>query len=434
MPAIAAPTLALFISVALVWTANGLCFTLLAVRMAAEGFHPSNIGLTATGYFAGQFLGALVCGRMIEQVGHVRAFAAFASLISASVIGYAIQVELVTWILLRGLHGFCIAGAIMVAESWLNGVVTNRGRGRLLASYTIIQYLAMSGGQQLLNLDSPTGFVLFTVASILFSLALLPLVLSPSVQTGAITHSALRFRELMQISPLGVVGCFAAGALVATLLGLMPVYLGERAFSVSDIAMFMSITIVGGLIVQYTIGKMSDVFDRRTVITAVLFVGALFCLLITMLPEPGFWALAGLVTIYGGITYAIYPLAVSHANDHLNPADLIAASAGLIMAMASGAALGPFGTSMLMEAVGPEGLFMFSGGICLLLGGFAAYRMTRRIAPALEDQGPYVLVSRTTTASVALDPRADAEAYAETYDTGSHGVRSPDDFHTVSAP
>jgi MFS family permease len=409
MPAFSPSILALLVSVALVWTANGLSFTLLAVRLNAEGFSTSDVGLVTTGYFVGQLLGAMVCGRMIEGVGHVRAFAAFASIISASVIGYALHVDLYVWTAIRILHGFCIAGSVMVAESWLNGATSNQGRGRLLAVYTIIQYLAMSAGQQFLNLQEPTSFVLFTVASILFSLALVPLVLSRSVTAGEVAPSRLGILKLIEISPLGVIGCFAGGALVAILMGLMPVYLSDLTYGVSDIALFMSVTILGGLVVQYPIGRASDLFDRRTVIALTLFAGGGVCFAIALVPDLGFWALAGMTILYGGIVYALYPLAVSHANDYLDPADLVAASAGLIMAMAVGAAIGPLATAVVMEEIGPDGLYIFSGAICISLGGFAVYRMTRRPAVSNEEQGPYVLLSRTTAASVELDPRADLE-------------------------
>jgi MFS family permease len=413
MPAISPSTVALLVSVALMWTANGLCFTLLAVRLNAEGYSASDVGIVTTGYFIGQLVGAIFCGRMIERVGHVRAFAAFASIVSASVIGYALYVDLTLWTVLRALHGMCIAGSVMVAESWLNGATSNQGRGRLLAVYTIIQYLAMSAGQQLLNLQAPTSFVLFTVASILFSLALVPLVLSRSVTAGEVVPSRLSFLQLVKISPLGVIGCFAGGALVAILFGLMPVYLGERGYEVFDIALFMSVIILGGLVVQYPVGRASDVFDRRTVIAVTLFAGGGVCFAIALAPALGFWSLAGMTVLYGGIVYALYPLAVSHANDFLDPADLVAASAGLIMAMAVGAALGPLATAVVMETAGPDGIYTFSGGICLSLGAFAVFRMTRRAAVSNEEQGPYVLLSRTTAASAELDPRADLDGEGE---------------------
>ena len=405
MSRITSSTIALLTSVMLVWVANGLCFTLLTLRMSVEGFNTTDIGVVTTGYFFGQLLGAVIFGRIIEQVGHVRAFAAFASLLSASVIGYVFHVDLVIWTLIRILHGMCIAGLLMVVESWLNGSVSNKGRGRLLALYTIIQSVSMSAGQQLLNLEEPTNFILFAVASVLFSLALLPLVLSRPVSVGEVIPSRLGLKELFKVSPLGVIGSFGSGALVSILIGLSPVYLRSIGFSIAQTALFMSVIILGGLIVQYVVGRASDVFDRRTVIATSLFLGGALCLIICLVPSLTFWFLAVCTTIYSGIIFAIYPLSVAHANDFLEANDLVPASAGLIMAMAIGATVGPMITTIYMENFGTSEFFVMSGLICFTLCCFAVFRMSRRAAPEMADQGLYVLLSRTTAASVELDPR-----------------------------
>ena len=126
---------------------------------------------------------------------------------------------------------------------------------------------------------------------------------------------------------------------------------------------------------------------------------------INLTPGLNFWTLLGLTTIYSGIIFAVYPLSVAHANDYLEVDDLVPASAGLIMAMAIGATVGPLVTTMYMEYFGNSGFFVFSSIICFMIGGFAIFRMSRRSAPDMKDQGPYVLVSRTTPASVELDPR-----------------------------
>jgi MFS family permease len=398
-------TIALLTSVMLVWVANGLCFTLLALRMSVEGFNTTDIGVVTTGYFFGQLLGAVIFGRIIEQVGHVRAFAAFASLLSASVIGYVFHVDLLTWTLIRILHGMCIAGLLMVVESWLNGSISNKGRGRLLALYTIVQSVSMSAGQQLLNLEEPTSFILFAVASVLFSLALLPLVLSRPVSVGEVIPSRLGLKELFKVSPLGVIGSFGSGALMSISIGLSPVYLRSIGFSIAQTALFMSVIILGRLIVQYVVGRASDLFDRRTVIAISLFFGGVLCLIICLIPSLTFWFLAVCTTIYSGIIFAMYPLSVAHANDFLEANDLVPASAGLIMAMAIGATVGPIVTTIYMENFGTSGFFVVSGLICFTLCCFAILRMSRRAAPEMADQGPYVLLSRTTAASVELDPR-----------------------------
>jgi MFS family permease len=222
---------------------------------------------------------------------------------------------------------------------------------------------------------------------------------------GEVVPSRLKLKELIKVSPLGVLGSMGSGALVSILVGLSPIYLENIGLSVSEIALFMSVIIFGGLIVQYIVGRASDIFDRRTIITAALFLGGGLCLIMTLISSFNFWVLLGLITLYSGIAFAIYPLSVAHANDFLDPDDLVPASAGLIMAMALGATIGPLITTMCMEYFGNTGFFSFSGVICFITGCFAIFRMTRRPAPDMADQGPYILLSRTTPASVELDPR-----------------------------
>ena len=136
-----------------------------------------------------------------------------------------------------------------------------------------------------------------------------------------------------------------------------------------------------------------------------VFLGGGLCLIMTLISSFNLWVLLGLITVYGGIAFAIYPLSMARANDFLDPDDLVPASAGLIMAMALGATIGPLITTMCMEYFGNTGFFSLSGAICFITGCFAIFRMTRRPAPDMSDQGPYIFLSRTTPASVELNPR-----------------------------
>ena len=409
MPKISASVSALLISVVLMWTANGLFITLIGIRMVSEGFSATWTGIIASAYFGGQFIGALVCGRIIERVGHVRAFAVFASLVSACAIGHPLMVDPVFWAILRLLTGVCVAGALMVAESWLNGSSANDQRGSLLAIYTTLQYLALSGGQYLLTLEAPTTFILFSVASILFSLALVPLSMARSATAGEVAPSRLGIRELFEISPLGVIGSFGAGVLAGAVLGMGPIFAAGIGLTNAETATFMSMIIFGGLIIQYPVGKASDLLDRRTVITGALFLSGGLAFATSLYFDVDMTTLFILVGLFGGVSFSIYPLAVAHANDFIEAEDLVAASGGLLLAFGLGAALGPLAASFAIAQVGPGGLFQFCAGICVAIGVFALYRMSRRAAPAAEDQGPYVLVSRTTAAAGEMDPRVDPE-------------------------
>ena len=120
---------ALFLGIAFIMLGNGLQGSLLGVRAELEGFPTAVTGLVMTGYYAGFLVGSTVVPRLVTRVGHIRVFAALASLASAAVLVHSIFVDPVSWTLMRLVSGFCYAGLYVVAESWLNDRATNETRG-----------------------------------------------------------------------------------------------------------------------------------------------------------------------------------------------------------------------------------------------------------------------------------------------------------------
>jgi hypothetical protein len=85
--------LAIFILMA----GSGFMATLLSLRLERAGQSTIIIGLVATVYFDGLVIGALRSGRIVRCVGHIRAFAAFVALLSASTLGYAQFTDQLLW-------------------------------------------------------------------------------------------------------------------------------------------------------------------------------------------------------------------------------------------------------------------------------------------------------------------------------------------------
>lgn len=406
MPSAYASIVSLLISVGLLQSANGLFGSLLGVRLGLDPtYSASTAGLVLSGYFVGLVLGCLTCGRIIERVGHVRAFAALISIVSATAVAHAFAVDPVYWFVLRVAFGFCMAGVYMVAESWMNGAASNATRGALLSIYMLVQYGMMGAGQFLLNVADPASFVLYGVASILFSLALVPLTLARSASSGEVGRSALSFLALYRISPLGIVGSFGSGMLAGAVFATASVYAAEIGLSVSQIAIFVSSGILGGLVLQWPLGKLSDRFDRRTVLTGTFFGTAALGAVLAFAPGLGFWPFVILAGAYGGAAVTLYSIAVAHANDHIDTADLVAASGGLLLAYSLGAVIGPIASTNAMGLVGTWGFYGFGVAVALVVGLFALWRMTRRPAP--EDQSPFVAVPRTSPVASDLDPRGE---------------------------
>lgn len=236
----------LLLSYGLLLLANGFFGTLLGVRSQIEGFSTSIVGLIMAAYFLGLLQGALRAGMVVAAVGHIRAFAAFASVMSVTALLHVIVVDQIVWCILRFASGFCMAGMIVVTESWLNARSTKRTRGQVMALYMITNYFSAGCGQFLLTLADPALFQLFSIASIIFSLALVPVLLTRSTAPKPPNRDPLNLRELWRTSPLGVFGSFCAGLINASFYSLAPVFAFGLGLGISGTSAFMASVIFGG--------------------------------------------------------------------------------------------------------------------------------------------------------------------------------------------
>jgi MFS family permease len=368
---------------------DGLQSTLLGVRASLEGFPTAITGLIMSTFYVGFLGGALYAPRFVERVGHIRVFGALASMASAAVLIHGIFITPLAWSVLRLLSGFCLAGLYIVAESWLNDRATNRTRGQLLSIYMVVSYAGAAGGQLLLNAADPKGLELFILTSVLISVALVPLLLSAGPAPKFSTQSALSLRELYRISPLGVVGALATGMASGALFGFGPVYAESSGLTVSQISFFMTAILVGCIILQWPIGHLSDLLDRRLVITVVTFLSTATAVAAVTISTMSTLTLLVLMAVFGGLSIPLYSLCIAHANDYLDADQMVAASSGLVLASGVGAILGPITASLSMLLLGPDGFFWWLALIHVVMGIFAIYRMVKRRAKPVQEQSHY---------------------------------------------
>lgn len=392
----------LFVGLALIMLGNGLQGTLLGVRASLEGFTTATTGLVMTGYYIGFLVGSIFIPRLVNSVGHIRVFAALASLASSSVLLHTIFVDPGLWIGMRLVTGFSYAGLFVVVESWLNERSTNETRGKMLSLYMIVSLSFMILGQLLLTLAPAEQPELFILTSVLVSLALVPISLTVIAAPAIAQTPPIRIRDLYHRSPLGVIGAFGTGIANGTLLGMGAVFASSIGLPIQQVAYFMIAAILGGLLLQWPIGYCSDVFDRRTVITVVTFLAMLCAAAATLVVESQSIALFILVGLFGGAHLPMYALCIAHTNDRLPIEQMVAASGRLLLIFGCGSSLGPITAALLMTQFGAVGFFWWLTIIHGGLGLFALYRMTRSAATPIEEQGAYVpVVPRASTVSAA---------------------------------
>lgn len=371
----------LLVSVALLMAGGGLLATLLGVRAGLEGFRPSVIGVVLAGYYAGYLGGSLLAPSAIEGVGHVRVFAGLAALASGAVLMHVVFIEPVTWFILRAVVGLCISALYVVCETWLNGVATNRSRGGLLATYMVVVSGSLLIGQLLFSLVGPDGFVPFILASILVSLAVVPVSLVAFPAPALPDPGSISVRRIIEIAPLAALGAAVSGFIGAAMLSAGVVFASAAGFNRFATGAFVGAALAGGVLLQLPLGSWSDKVDRRLVIAVTATAAAVVAVVASLVSTDRRIVLIALTAVAGGSAFPIYSLSVGHLNDYLDDACRVAAGARMVLINGVGAILGPIVGSMAIGLVSPGSMFIVLAAAYAVVAGFAVFRMTRRAAP-----------------------------------------------------
>ncbi|HET9680116.1 MAG TPA: MFS transporter, partial [Gammaproteobacteria bacterium] len=330
----------LFLAVLLMMLGNGLLGSLLGLKLAQAGASPLAAGVVMAGYYLGLVIGAFVCQGIVRRVGHIRAFAAFGAINVATVMLLALTTATPVWVALRIITGITMMGLYMVVESWFNERAERRVRGRVFSLYMAVSFAGLGGGQFLLAMNDIASLDLFLVAGMLFSLCLVPVALTRAVHPQPVEATRFDIRHLFQLAPYAVIACSCAGLVNGAFYALGPVYAYATLSGAAGTGAFMGVTIIGGLLLQWPVGLLSDRFDRRTIMALLSIAVAVLSLLLLLLESALFWQLV-IALLWGGLAFTVYPVAVAYANDHIEPQDIMPAAGALLLSYGIGAAMGP---------------------------------------------------------------------------------------------
>ncbi len=384
----AAGSWALFVGIALLMIGNGLQGTLLGIRSELEGFSGAATGVIMTSYFIGFLAGSKAATKALAAVGHIRVFAALASMASTATLVHAITVTPITWSLMRFTTGLCMAGLYVVVESWINDLATNATRGKLLALYMAVTMGGVACGQFLLNLADPAGFELFVVASVLVSLALVPVSLSGGGAPPIRTPVPMSLRQMAQIVPTGLAVASLVGMGNGALLGMGAVYATRAGLTPGQIAVFMGAPMVGGVVLQFPIGILSDRVPRRGVMFVVA-IAASACAAALLFTPPASVLSYLLMFGVGGFSFPLYSLGIAYTNDWIEPHQIMGASSGLVTVNGIGAVLGPLLAAGLILAFGNDlylaSLIVTHGAIVI----YVAFRIVTKDGLSIDDQNRF---------------------------------------------
>ena len=368
----------------------GLQSTLLGLRATLEGFPTPVTGVVMSCYYVGYVIGTIIAPPLLRQIGHIRVFAVLAAVAAVAILIQGCFVNPWAWGAMRLISGVCFAGIYVVAESWLNDRASSENRGRLLAVYMLVLYVGLGAAQYLLILSNPNTPTPFMLVSVLISLAMVPIVVSAQQMPERAVPGKVRLRDLYRDTPLGVVAVMVSGLVSSIIFSMGPVYARLSGLQTHNIATFMALSILSAVITQYPIGRLSDRMDRRTVIAGICTFAMLVAVAIVAFPALPHAAFLALAALFSGFALTLYSLSVSHVNDKLEPAQMVAASSALLLLNGGAAALGPVLAGSLMSAFGPPAYFATLAALTGSLAIFDLWRKTRRRPVPPSQKGPFI--------------------------------------------
>lgn len=401
------PILTLLVAIFMFMGGSGALPALLGIRLNEAGHAAPVIGMLGTAYFVGLTIGSIAVFRPIARAGHIRAFAAFVSLFSASTLAYSIGQSVPYWIALRLIDGFCVAGVFVCLESWLNDQAPPERRGATLAFYMMALYGGQAVSQALLGTEEGNPRLPFVIASLVLSLTVIPVALTRMTGPKIEQQKTFPLRQLYATSPLGLVGAAVTGLMLGAFYGMGAIHAARVGMSNLVIATFMGSVIAGGVALQWPLGKLSDRFDRRVVIVLCFAAALVICLAMSVVVEPSLFI--GLGALFGGFAFALYPLCVAHTNDHLAQSERTGATGGLILAYSVGAAAGPMASSFAMLVLGPGGLYAFIAAAAALALGFGMWRQLVAAPVPDAEQRAFQVLPRTTPMAAAMEPEQETD-------------------------
>ncbi|WP_018697992.1 MFS transporter [Amorphus coralli] len=405
-----APIAAVLLGAGLMLAGYGLQSTILPLRGEAEGFGAVALGFLGSAFYLG-FVGGCIFGPfVILRSGHIRAFAAMVAIGSAAALAFPLFVSPGSWALFRLLFGFCTACLYVIVESWLNDKATNTTRGQVMSAYVLVSFGTIMLGQLAVTLFPIEYFGQFALASILLSLAAVPIALTNSGQPAPIAVVRFRPLRLYQATPAAVVGATGSGLILGAIWGFGPVFATSRGFTASEAAVFMSMCFVGGAVGQYPLGRISDFYDRRIVMVGAMLSSVIAGIVLWQSTAPDWPTIAGLGFVFGAFAFPGYSLAAAHAFDVTEQEDMVETSATVLLLYGVGSVAGPLVASLFMSRLGSGGLFLYCAIVQLALALFIGMRIRVRAALATDEKTDFDIYS-TAVVGGAITPEAVDETH-----------------------
>ena len=400
--------LSLYTAILFLSLGTGLFNTYIALFLTQNNVSEVWVGLLMAAYYAGLVLGARTGNKLIVYVGHIRAYAIAASIVAVMVLMQTIVSNITLWLFFRLIVGMAMVTQYMILESWLSEQSEPTTRGSIFAFYMIMSSLGLVVGQASISIFPSLDHTPLVVVAIATTLCLIPVAITRRVHPVVHSQAPIKIQVFIRLVPMSMFILFMAGCITGTFYSLAPVYGIKLGLDTDQIAVYLSVCVIAGLLFQWPMGWLSDRMDRVKLIGI-----NVFLLTLVTIPLYGYWSVSFpllllLVAIVGVLQFTIYPLAIAFANDHVEPALRVGLSGVLLMVYGVGAGLGPVVAGKLMD-VGGAGMFYIFTSVCafILTLFISRQKVSGKYRVQQEPFVPMAVDIQPAPAILELDPRVD---------------------------
>jgi len=414
---------AVFSAVMLLVAADASISTGLPTRIGEAGLSAEIASAIGTAFWLGYLAGCFGNSLVVRRVGHIRVFAAAASLCCIAVLAIeTLPPEL--WIVTRFAMGAAVATLWAVTDSWIGDKAPPSVRGTVLALYGIVGAIGSLAGQAIIaNIDllSPDFAML---AAALFAAALIPIALTRTDAPPPPETIALVIRRMFRIAPASAFGCLLVGIIGAVFFTMVPFYMTQVDLPPATIGTAIGAAIVGRLVFQWPVGLLSDRIDRRLVLAGAAAASAAVMLASMLVSDGSGGTLRGdlgetrrllfyaLLALWGGVSLTLYPVCIAHAHDRFDRSEMVPVTNTALLLFAAGAVAGPLLAGLAIAIAGKYGVACLLALAAATLAGLAGLGFLVNRGPAVSRQIPFADIPATSIGVAPLQTGATEDSDA----------------------
>ena len=365
---------AVIASISIVGVTFGLTSPLLSVLLERQGYSYTMISLNTAMGAAGSIAIAPLLPALARRFGTARLVLASIAMILLSLALLPVFPNIWVWFALRFVYGMGGGALFVLSEAWINQIITDAQRGRVLGLYITILSLGIAVGPVLLNAVGTVGPAPFVLGVAVVAAGAIPLVLARRSAPAVTTRPSTFVFRYIRMAPSGTLAGLVLGMIESTALYLLPLYALRRGLEGDDAVLPVTAFVAGAVAIPLFFGWLADRIDRHTVLAAAAAVAGLSVATYLFVSAGSVWFWIA-TFIWGGSATAVYAVGLTLLGQRFSGANLVAASALLVAMYSLGSLTGPIVTGAAMDAWGVGAFPIFAAAVAL---AYAALVIARR--------------------------------------------------------